>query len=161
MCGIVGYVGTGEASEYLLDGLRRLEYRGYDSSGIVTLDDGKLAITKTAGRVKDLDQALKSSSSDGAVGIGHTRWATHGPATDGNAHPHFGGDEILALVHNGVIENFRPIKKKLQEMGYEFHSDTDSEVVAQLIAHELSQLDSDSTNDLDPYAPLVDAVQKS
>ena len=161
MCGIVGYVGTGEASEYLLDGLRRLEYRGYDSSGIVTLDDGKLAITKTAGRVKDLDQALKSSSSDGSVGIGHTRWATHGPATDGNAHPHFGGDEILALVHNGVIENFRPIKKKLQEMGYEFHSDTDSEVVAQLIAHELSQLDSDSTNDLDPYAPLVDAVQKS
>jgi len=161
MCGIVGYVGSRDAAEYLLDGLRRLEYRGYDSAGIVTFEDDGLIVTKTAGRVNDLGIALKSSTTDSSIGIGHTRWATHGPATDENAHPHFGGDQILALVHNGVIENFRPIKKRLTEMGCEFHSDTDSEVVAQLIAYELENQDDQSTDRFDPYAPLVKAVQKS
>ena len=161
MCGIVGYVGSRDAAEYLLDGLRRLEYRGYDSAGIVTFEDDGLIVTKTAGRVNDLGIALKSSTTDTSIGIGHTRWATHGPATDENAHPHFGGDQILALVHNGVIENFRPIKKRLTEMGCEFHSDTDSEVVAQLIAYELENQDDQSTDRFDPYAPLVKAVQKS
>jgi glucosamine--fructose-6-phosphate aminotransferase (isomerizing) len=161
MCGIVGYVGSRDAAEYLLDGLRRLEYRGYDSAGIVTFEDDGLIVTKTAGRVNDLGIALKSSTTDSSIGIGHTRWATHGPATNENAHPHFGGDQILALVHNGVIENFRPIKKRLTEMGCEFHSDTDSEVVAQLIAYELENQDDQSTDRFDPYAPLVKAVQKS
>ena len=161
MCGIIGYVGSRDAAEYLLDGLRRLEYRGYDSAGIVTFEDDGLIVTKTAGRVNDLGIALKSSTTDSSIGIGHTRWATHGPATDENAHPHFGGDQILALVHNGVIENFRPIKKRLTEMGCEFHSDTDSEVVAQLIAYELENQDDQSTDRFDPYAPLVKAVQKS
>jgi glucosamine--fructose-6-phosphate aminotransferase (isomerizing) len=161
MCGIVGYVGSRDAAEYLLDGLRRLEYRGYDSAGIVTFEDDGLIVTKTAGRVNDLAIALKSSTTDSSIGIGHTRWATHGPATNENAHPHFGGDQILALVHNGVIENFRPIKKRLTEMGCEFHSDTDSEVVAQLIAYELENQDDQSTDRFDPYAPLVKAVQKS
>ncbi|MCG8450508.1 MAG: glutamine--fructose-6-phosphate transaminase (isomerizing) [Pirellulales bacterium] len=161
MCGIVGYVGDREAVEYLLDGLRRLEYRGYDSSGIVTLDGGHLAVTKTAGRVNDLGQALKIASPQGSLGVGHTRWATHGPATDDNAHPHIGGQQVLALVHNGVIENFRPIKEKLLERGCEFHSDTDSEVVAQLIAYELENLDEHAGDALDRYAPLVTAVQNS
>ena len=161
MCGIVGYVGTGEAAEYLLDGLRRLEYRGYDSSGIVTFDESTLNVTKTAGRVKELGKALQLVSTEGSIGIGHTRWATHGPATDENAHPHIGGDQILALVHNGVIENFRPIKAKLQQLGCEFLSDTDSEVAAQLIAYELENLEGEGCDEFDPYAPLVKAVQKS
>ena len=161
MCGIVGYVGTGVAADYLLDGLRRLEYRGYDSSGIATYDDGNLALTKTAGRVNDLGQALKSRAVAGSIGIGHTRWATHGPATDENAHPHLGGDQVLALVHNGVIENFRPIKERLLDHGCEFQSDTDSEVVAHLIAYELEHLADAPANQFDPYAPLVAAVQKS
>ncbi|MCH2115608.1 MAG: glutamine--fructose-6-phosphate transaminase (isomerizing) [Pirellulales bacterium] len=161
MCGIVGYVGTAAAADYLLDGLRRLEYRGYDSSGIVTLDQGNLAVTKTAGRVDDLGQALKFNSPEGSIGIGHTRWATHGPATNANAHPHFGGDQVLALVHNGIIENFRPIKKRLLERGCDFQSDTDSEVVAQLLAYELQNLADKSTSPFDPHAPLVAAVQNS
>ena len=161
MCGIVGYVGSAEAVDYLMDGLRRLEYRGYDSSGIVTLDEGRLAVTKTAGRVNDLSQALKSSPAHGSLGIGHTRWATHGPATDGNAHPHLGGNEVLALVHNGVIENFRHIKGKLESRGCEFLSDTDTEAVAHLIAYELEKVESEVNDDFDPYASLVTAVQNS
>ncbi len=161
MCGIVGYVGPGEASDFLLEGLRRLEYRGYDSSGIVTIDGGRLVVTKTAGRIDNLSQALADSPTPGTTGIGHTRWATHGPATDENAHPHFGGNKTLALVHNGVIENFRAIKERLIEQGCEFQSATDSEVVAQLIATEMESLPDDISESIDPYAPLVEAVQKS
>jgi glucosamine--fructose-6-phosphate aminotransferase (isomerizing) len=113
MCGIVGYVGPEQAADFLLSGLRRLEYRGYDSSGIITAERGQLNIIKTAGRVDDLAVIVKRRNSRGAFGLGHTRWATHGPATDENAHPHLGGDGVLALVHNGVIENFRPLKKRL------------------------------------------------
>jgi glucosamine--fructose-6-phosphate aminotransferase (isomerizing) len=161
MCGIVGYVGPAEAVEYLLEGLRRLEYRGYDSAGIATLDDGQLTVTKTVGRVEDLAQELKRHPHSGTVGVGHTRWATHGPATDVNAHPHLDGDEILALVHNGVIDNFGAIKKRLLNLGYEFRSATDSEVIAQLISHELTALPEEITNDADPYTPLVAAVQNA
>src|SRR5688572_19766350 len=100
MCGIVGYVGPHQATPYLLEGLRRLEYRGYDSSGVATLTNGDLEITKTAGRIDRLAQALKNYPAPGTIGIGHTRWATHGPATDENAHPHVGGNGVLALVHN-------------------------------------------------------------
>ncbi|NOY41639.1 MAG: glutamine--fructose-6-phosphate transaminase (isomerizing) [Planctomycetes bacterium] len=161
MCGIVGYVGRGEASDFLLEGLRRLEYRGYDSSGLATLEAGRLSVTKTAGRVEDLSRALVDSPTPGSIGIGHTRWATHGKATNENAHPHFGGNKKLALVHNGVIENFRAIKERLVEQGCEFHSATDSEVVAHLIATELENLPAEVHDSIDPYAPLVEAVQNA
>ncbi|QDS97917.1 glutamine--fructose-6-phosphate transaminase (isomerizing) [Adhaeretor mobilis] len=159
MCGIVGYIGPKPAAGFLLSGLRRLEYRGYDSSGIVTIEDGELVVEKSAGRVERLASLLKESNPQGSVGVGHTRWATHGPATDENAHPHLGGGQVLALVHNGVIENFRSLKQKLTAKGFEFHTGTDTEVVAQLVAYELDQLDADEADDLDPYAPLVAAVQ--
>jgi glucosamine--fructose-6-phosphate aminotransferase (isomerizing) len=161
MCGIVGYIGFGDATEFLLEGLRRLEYRGYDSSGIATLDEGEILITKTAGRVGDLATLIKQENPSGSIGIGHTRWATHGPATDINAHPHVGGDSVLALVHNGVIENFRAIKDRLIEKGCEFQSATDTEVVAQLLAYQLSKVADDPLDTEDPYAPLIKAVQKS
>ena len=161
MCGIVGYVGSDKAFDFLLEGLRRLEYRGYDSSGIVTIEDNHLSTLKTAGRVNDLTQLVHSDPPLGSIGIGHTRWATHGPATDENAHPHLGGDGVVAVVHNGVIENYRSLKENLLEQGCQFCSATDTEVVAHLIAHELESLGEDTVDPFDPYAPLVAAVQKS
>ena len=161
MCGIVGYVGSNEAADFLLEGLRRLEYRGYDSSGVATTDSGQLAVKKTAGRVEDLSRVLKSSPAAGRVGVGHTRWATHGPANDVNAHPHLGGNQVVALVHNGVIENYRSIKERLVERGCEFVSATDSEVVAQLLANELENVPTEVSDSLDPYAPIITAVQNA
>src|SRR5262245_60584106 len=117
MCGIVGYVGPHQAVGFLIEGLRRLEYRGYDSSGVVTIDDGEFSITKTAGRIDDLATKLKRQPAEGTIGLGHTRWATHGVANDENAHPHIGGDNVVAIVHNGVIENFRAIKERLSDLG--------------------------------------------
>jgi glucosamine--fructose-6-phosphate aminotransferase (isomerizing) len=159
MCGIVGYIGPEPAADFLLSGLRRLEYRGYDSSGVVTAERGQLSVVKTAGRVDDLAALLKRKHPHGSIGVGHTRWATHGPATDENAHPHVGGDGVLALVHNGVIENFRPLKERLIEKGYTFRSATDSEVIAHLVAYELATLPPEHDEIADPYAPLVAAVQ--
>src|SRR5436305_2110611 len=138
MCGIVGYVGDKEAEPALVDGLRRLEYRGYDSSGLAVLDDGQLRVRKRAGRIADLVQLLRDRPVTGRTGISHTRWATHGPANDVNAHPHVGGDNLVALVHNGVIENYAALKRQLQAEGVTFRSDTDTEVIAQLIAHHLN-----------------------
>ena len=134
MCGIVGYVGRREAVPLLVQGLRRLEYRGYDSSGVATLDHGELTICKAAGRIDNLVDRLNETPIVGTLGIGHTRWATHGPATDTNAHPHIGGDGSVVLVHNGVIENFRTLKERLQSEGYVFQSATDTEVIAHLVA---------------------------
>ncbi len=139
MCGIVGYIGPHEAAGYLIEGLRRLEYRGYDSAGVATVEHGSLLVTKRAGRLDNLAQTLAENPSPGTIGIGHTRWATHGPATDVNAHPHVGGDAALAIVHNGVIENFHPLKSRLESEGYLFHSATDSEVIAHLVASCLDQ----------------------
>ena len=161
MCGIVGYIGSNEAASFLLEGLRRLEYRGYDSSGIATARDGALSIKKTAGRVEGLSQLLKESPAVGNVGVGHTRWATHGPATNENAHPHMGGEQVVSLVHNGVIENYSSLKERLLERGYEFQSATDSEVVAHLLAYELENLPEDVNDSIDPYGPLVTAVQNT
>ncbi|HEX3998743.1 MAG TPA: glutamine--fructose-6-phosphate transaminase (isomerizing) [Pirellulales bacterium] len=135
MCGIVGYVGHRPAVEFLLQGLRRLEYRGYDSSGIATIaPDGQFDLVKTAGRIDALEEKLADAPAPGTIGIGHTRWATHGAPTDENAHPHIGGQQTVAIVHNGVIENFRPLRERLESEGYIFRSATDSEVIAHLIA---------------------------
>jgi len=133
MCGIVGYVGFRNATEVLIGGLRRLEYRGYDSAGVATLDDDGLHIVKTAGRVGALADRLMATPAPGSLGIGHTRWATHGPATDLNAHPHVGGDGAVVVAHNGVIDNYRVLKERLLAEGYSFASATDTEVIAHLI----------------------------
>ena len=112
MCGIVGYVGHRPAVEFLLQGLHRLEYRGYDSSGVVTIaPEGRFELVKTAGRIDVLEDKLAESPAPGTIGIGHTRWATHGAPTDENAHPHIGGQQVVAIAHNGVIENFRPLQR--------------------------------------------------
>jgi glucosamine--fructose-6-phosphate aminotransferase (isomerizing) len=148
MCGIVGYTGRREAEPILLAGLRRLEYRGYDSAGLVTLTGTRLHLRKSAGRIARLAHLVASQPAPGTQGISHTRWATHGGATDSNAHPHLGGDGAVAVVHNGVIENYSSLREQLKEEGFSFRSETDTEVVAHLIA---SYLDGD----------LVEAVQKA
>ncbi len=164
MCGIVGYVGFRNASEFLIQGLRRLEYRGYDSSGVVTIDRaGEFRLSKAAGRLDHLVAKLAEEPAEGRLGIGHTRWATHGAATDANAHPHYGGRQDLAIVHNGVIENYRALKEYLQSAGYEFHSATDTEVIAHLIADCLKkELEHRGQNGhggaANGYEPLVAAV---
>src|SRR5579862_9096221 len=134
MCGIVGYLGHREAEPILLEGLRRLEYRGYDSAGVATMTGSHLHLRKKAGRINDLAAHLRDRPAPGCQGISHTRWATHGPANDGNAHPHLSQDGTIAVVHNGVIENYAALKRQLQNDGVVFQSDTDTEVIAQLIA---------------------------
>jgi glucosamine--fructose-6-phosphate aminotransferase (isomerizing) len=129
MCGIVGYVGTKKAQEYLITGLHRLEYRGYDSAGIVTIDDGKATLLRAKGKVEELDQLTTRQPSNGTVGIGHTRWATHGEPSVTNAHPQQSGD--IYVVHNGIIENYRELKAELKD--HQFASETDTEVLAALI----------------------------
>jgi glucosamine--fructose-6-phosphate aminotransferase (isomerizing) len=138
MCGIVGYVGRREAEPILVEGLRRLEYRGYDSAGVATVTGRTLHLRKRAGRVADLADSLSRHPAAGCHGIAHTRWATHGPATDANAHPHVAGSgsRAVAVVHNGVIENYAGLRRQLQADGVEFRSDTDTEVIAQLIARQ-------------------------
>jgi glucosamine--fructose-6-phosphate aminotransferase (isomerizing) len=171
MCGIVGYVGHRPAVEFLLEGLRRLEYRGYDSSGVVTITpQGKFALVKSAGRIDLLENKLADNPAPGTIGIGHTRWATHGAPTDENAHPHLGGQQVLAIAHNGVIENFRPLKERLESEGYIFRSATDSEIIAHLIASCLEKQDNDdastaskaaagkSSKDSPQYDHLVHAI---
>ncbi len=151
MCGIVGYTGGHQASSILVSGLRRLEYRGYDSAGLATLSDGRLELRKRAGRVRALEETLERQPAVGTCGISHTRWATHGPATDANAHPHLGGkDGAVAVVHNGVIENHASLRAELASQGYSFLSQTDTEVIAHLIARELGD-----------GAGLYEAVQRA
>jgi glucosamine--fructose-6-phosphate aminotransferase (isomerizing) len=135
MCGIVGYVGPRQAVDVVLEGLRRLEYRGYDSAGIAVVGDG-LQTAKKAGRIENLDKELSGLSIAGTTGMGHTRWATHGAPTDSNAHPHLDNAGRFAVVHNGIIENHGELRAELEEAGVEFASDTDTEVVAHLIARQ-------------------------
>lgn len=136
MCGIVGYIGKKQAAPILLDGLSKLEYRGYDSAGMAVYDGEKIQVQKAAGRLKVLDeQTHNGNAMPGTVGIGHTRWATHGAPSDMNAHPHYNQDETIAVVHNGIIENYLKLRKKLQGKGYEFRSETDTEVVAMLLGY--------------------------
>ncbi len=132
MCGIVGYIGTRQAGDLLVSGLKRLEYRGYDSAG-VAVANGSLDVRKKEGKVEELASLLKSNPIKGTVGMGHTRWATHGAPTDVNAHPHLAGDGRFAIIHNGIIENYGSIKRRLLEKGYSFKSETDTEVLAHLI----------------------------
>jgi glucosamine--fructose-6-phosphate aminotransferase (isomerizing) len=141
MCGIVGYVGSGSSIEVLLGGLKRLEYRGYDSAGVAVLDgDGAIGSRKHAGKLGILvDDLAANPLPDGHTGIGHTRWATHGGPTDGNAHPHFGDDGKLALIHNGIIENFSELKQELLDAGDTFTSETDTEVAALLVGRAYQQ----------------------
>jgi len=134
MCGIVGYIGTETAAPILLEGLRRLEYRGYDSAGLATLRHGTLHLRKRAGRIANLAGLVDEEPAPGSLGIAHTRWATHGPANDRNAHPHLGGDGTVAVVHNGVIENYSALRRQLEADSVVFRSDTDTEVIAHLIA---------------------------
>jgi glucosamine--fructose-6-phosphate aminotransferase (isomerizing) len=153
MCGIVGYTGGHEAAPILVAGLRRLEYRGYDSAGLATIEGDQLILRKRAGRVRVLEELLDRESAPGNCGISHTRWATHGPATDRNAHPHLGGragEVTVALVHNGVIENHAMLRSELESQGFAFVSQTDSEVIAHLIARELENRDD-----------LFEAVQRA
>jgi glucosamine--fructose-6-phosphate aminotransferase (isomerizing) len=134
MCGIVGYIGQREAEPILVEGLRRLEYRGYDSAGLATLTGPHLHLRKRAGRIAELAKFLSDKPAPGCQGISHTRWATHGPANDRNAHPHISADGSIAVVHNGVIENYSALKRQLQAEGFDFKSDTDTEVIAQLLS---------------------------
>jgi glucosamine--fructose-6-phosphate aminotransferase (isomerizing) len=137
MCGIVGIVGHAEVADRLMGGLRRLEYRGYDSAGICTIVDGELERRRAEGKLNNLEAELEKEPLPGIVGIAHTRWATHGAPTVGNAHPHL--VDGVALVHNGIIENFRPLREEMKALGREFQSQTDSEVVAHLVANELGK----------------------
>jgi len=133
MCGIVGYIGNKEAYPILIKGLKRLEYRGYDSAGVAILNNGEIDVSKCKGKVADLEDFIQGKVTSGTVGIGHTRWATHGPPNDANAHPHTSGDGKLTLIHNGIIENYDVIKENLISRGHEFESDTDTEVLVHFI----------------------------
>ncbi|OFV72152.1 glutamine--fructose-6-phosphate transaminase (isomerizing) [Acetobacterium wieringae] len=133
MCGIVGYIGDKQAQEVLINGLSRLEYRGYDSAGIATLENEMIRVEKKKGRLKNLEDVLDKTPLSGQVGIGHTRWATHGVPSDANAHPHCSVNKEISVVHNGIIENYMTLKDELQAQGHVFISDTDTEVIAHLL----------------------------
>jgi len=133
MCGIVGYIGPKNAYPILINGLRRLEYRGYDSAGIALLTDGEIEIFKCKGKVSNLEQLIDSDDHNSKLGIGHTRWATHGEPNDVNAHPHASGDGRLVIIHNGIIENYAPLREELTKRGHHFISDTDTEVLIHFI----------------------------
>ncbi|MGK0427378.1 MAG: glucosamine--fructose-6-phosphate aminotransferase (isomerizing), partial [Ulvibacter sp.] len=134
MCGIVGYIGKREAYPIIINGLKRLEYRGYDSAGIALFDGSEIQLCKTKGKVVDLEARVASEvSPKGTLGIGHTRWATHGIPNDINSHPHYSNSGDLVIIHNGIIENYGSIKKELINRGYTFKSETDTEVLVNLI----------------------------
>src|ERR687885_1504308 len=135
MCGIVGILGREPVAGQLVDALKRLEYRGYDSAGVATLENGELTRRRAEGKLRNLELKLSHAPLIGAIGIGHTRWATHGRPNETNAHPH--ATEKLAVVHNGIIENFRELKNELQAKGVVFETETDTEVVAQLVSEEM------------------------
>ncbi|WP_341727906.1 glutamine--fructose-6-phosphate transaminase (isomerizing) [Brooklawnia sp.] len=156
MCGIIGYVGPRDAREVIISGLRRLEYRGYDSAGIAVVADGKLSVAKKAGKLANLEAELATLDFPVAhQGIGHTRWATHGGPTDENAHPHVSADGRVAVVHNGIIENFAELRAELTQAGVEFNSETDTEVAAHLLAAELQA----SGNLIDAMRAVVERLQ--
>src|SRR5947208_15986865 len=160
MCGIVGYVGKQQAAPILLEGLRRLEYRGYDSAGLSVLNGAELQTRKKKGKIDEgLGQVLNARPATGHMGVGHTRWATHGPPSDENSHPHLDPTGRLAVVHNGVIENFERIKERLVQAGHKFHSETDTEVLAHLIGEHYARLQSSGGSaNSDSLPPLTHAL---
>src|SRR6185295_13721690 len=133
MCGIVGYIGNRKSSNLLLNGLKRMEYRGYDSAGIALIENGRINVLKQKGKVDQLDRMIPHNLLSSTIGIAHTRWATHGAPTHDNAHPHTDNSGNISIVHNGIIENYNSIKTKLIQEGYKIYSDTDTEVLAVFI----------------------------
>jgi len=153
MCGIVGYVGDRPATPILLDGLKRLEYRGYDSAGIAVVgDDGEVRVARSEGKLGNLTEKIASSPPPGRFGIGHTRWATHGRPTEENAHPHRDASGRIVVIHNGIIENFLPLKQGLQRAGVHFLSETDTEVVAHALA---------AARNATPAKPFAEVVRET
>ena len=155
MCGIVGYIGQKPASEILLSGLQKLEYRGYDSAGIATISDGALHCIRAKGKLQVLHDKVQGEDNPASLGIGHTRWATHGKPEEYNAHPHRDQDERLAVVQNGIVENYRELRESLKQKGYEFVSETDTEVIPHLISDALKHQNTQTSS----TSPLFNAVQ--
>src|SRR5258706_12650991 len=137
MCGIVGYIGPKKVVPVVIEGLRKLEYRGYDSAGIAVVNDGKLEVRRAPGKLRNLEEVLRKNPIEGTYGIGHTRWATHGRPTEENAPPHRDCTGKIVVVHNGIIENYLDLKKELQSQGHEFKTETDTEIVAHLVEREM------------------------
>ena len=135
MCGIIGFAGRRDCAQLLLSGLCALEYRGYDSAGIAVQSQGDLQVRKSTGRLKNLQDIVSRAPVSGSVGIGHTRWATHGRPSEENCHPHIGQKGRIAVVHNGIIENYAALKRSLMERGVQFSSQTDTEVIAQPVSY--------------------------
>src|SRR6187455_1543590 len=137
MCGIIGYIGPKAVVPVLIDGLRRLEYRGYDSAGVAVVRDGAVDLRRSAGKLSNLEQVIGADPISGDYGVGHTRWATHGRPTEENAHPHRDCTGKIVVVHNGIIENYLDLKRELQAQGHEFKTETDTEIVAHLVEREM------------------------
>jgi len=154
MCGIVGYVGKKRVVPVIIDGLKKLEYRGYDSAGIAVAGDGSgLQIRRAEGKLRNLEEVIRLKPLDGTYGIGHTRWATHGRPTEENAHPHRDCTGKIVVVHNGIVENYMALKKKLREEGHKFTTETDTEVIAHLVEQSMKEGAG--------KIPLEDAVRKT
>ncbi len=163
MCGIIGYIGPKEVVPILLDGLRRLEYRGYDSAGVAVVRGGQIERRRSAGKLVNLEQVLDTQPLDGLYGVGHTRWATHGRPTEENAHPHQDCTGKIVVVHNGIIENYLDLKRELQKLGHTFVTETDSEVIAHLIEHHMKHMGSDprTSTGVRPQHKLEDAARQA
>jgi glutamine---fructose-6-phosphate transaminase (isomerizing) len=156
MCGIVGYIGTQTATDILLAGLEKLEYRGYDSAGIATIWEGEVNCVRAKGKLHNLRSKLEQIESPAQIGIGHTRWATHGKPEEYNAHPHLDTAKRVAVVQNGIIENYRELREELKAKGHEFRSETDTEVIPHLIAEFLKNLPPSSSS-----SPFLEAVRQA
>src|SRR4030042_3968224 len=139
MCGIFGYIGNKKASPILLDGLKKLEYRGYDSAGIATINGNKIEIRKDVGKVDEIDSKINFKEMEGNIGVGHTRWATHGGVTKNNSHPHISNNGKILVVHNGIIENFQSQQKFLIGQGFSFYSQTDTEPIPNTIEYQMKK----------------------
>src|SRR6266513_385988 len=139
MCGIIGYIGSKPVVPVLLEGLRRMEYRGYDSAGVAVVSPEGISLRRSAGKLANLEKAIRVDPVDGVYGVGHTRWATHGRPTEENAHPHRDCTGKIVVVHNGIVENYVSLKKKLIEEGHKFSTETDTEVIAHLVEKHLAE----------------------
>src|SRR5687768_7306138 len=160
MCGIIGYLGSKEVVPILIDGLRRLEYRGYDSAGVAVVRDGQIERRRSAGKLVNLEHAIDTQPLEGIYGVGHTRWATHGRPTEENAHPHQDCTGKIVVVHNGIIENYLDLKRELQKLGHKFVTETDSEIIAHLIEHEMGS-DPRTGTGVRPHHKLEDAARQA